>query len=50
MEDCHYLAVRNPGADDGLWKIEGKRQVIYAKAHLSVRDRIKAAYELAGAR
>jgi hypothetical protein len=40
--------VRNPDADDGLWKIHGKRQVIYAKAELSPRDQYAAAGRLVG--
>jgi hypothetical protein len=48
LEACGYVAVRNDGAKDGHWKVNGKRQVIYAKAELSIRDRIAAAYELAG--
>jgi predicted aminopeptidase len=39
--------IRNPAAKDGHWKVNGKRQVIYAKAKLSVRDRFIAAYERA---
>jgi hypothetical protein len=31
MEKCGYIPVRNDAAEDGLWKIEGKRQVIYVK-------------------
>jgi hypothetical protein len=42
MEGAGYVSVRNDTADDGLWKIEGKRQVVYAKAELSLRDRIAA--------
>jgi hypothetical protein len=57
MEKCKYVPVRNSNADDGLWKIwkivrsgqkTGSRQVIYAKATLSPRDRLAAAEELAG--
>jgi hypothetical protein len=43
MEQCGYSPVRNPDADDGLWKIKGKRQAIYAKVTLSLRDQIEAA-------
>jgi hypothetical protein len=43
MEQCHYVPVRNDTAKDGLWKLDGARQVIYAKASLSVRDRFSAA-------
>jgi hypothetical protein len=28
---------------DGLWKIRGARQVVYARADLSIRDRLAAA-------
>jgi hypothetical protein len=31
--------VRNEGADDGLWKLGERRQVVYAKSALSVRER-----------
>jgi hypothetical protein len=47
LEDCGYVAVRNDKAKDGLWKMAGGRQVIYARADLSVRDRIIAAKRLA---
>ena len=44
LEQCGYVPVRNPSAPgDGLWKISGKRQAIYAKAALGVREQIKAA-------
>jgi hypothetical protein len=46
LESCGYVAVRNAAAKDGLWKMLGGRQVIYAKADLSVRDRIIAAEKL----
>ncbi len=46
FEQCSYVPVRNDAADDGLWTIDGKRQVIYAKASLSLRDRMAAAREL----
>jgi hypothetical protein len=48
LESCGYVAVRNDHAKDGLWKALGKRQVIYAKAELALRDRISAAQEVAG--
>ncbi len=35
-----YVRVRNGAAKDGLWVFEGKRQVVYAKSELSVRERI----------
>jgi hypothetical protein len=42
LEACGYVAVRNENAKDGLWRLQGRRQVIYAKADLSPRDRIVA--------
>jgi hypothetical protein len=46
LESCGYVPVRNDAAKDGLWKIKGARQAIYAKAELSVSDRLKAASAL----
>jgi hypothetical protein len=46
FEQCGYSPVRNDAADDGLWKIGGRRQVVYAKSSLSVADRIRAARKL----
>jgi hypothetical protein len=43
LERCGYVSIRNDTAESGLWKIEGKKQVIYAKSALSIADRIKAA-------
>jgi hypothetical protein len=43
MERCGYAPVRNPDAGDGLWKVEGKRQTVYARATLTPRDQIAAA-------
>jgi hypothetical protein len=34
------VQVRNDAAQDGLWKISGKRQVIYARNDLSAADRL----------
>jgi hypothetical protein len=48
MEAVDYLPVRNPGAKDGQWKIAGKRQTVYARRDLAVRDRIAAAMRLTG--
>jgi hypothetical protein len=42
MESAGYVSVRNDTADDGLWKSDGKRQVIYARNNLPLRDRIAA--------
>jgi hypothetical protein len=46
LEACDYVPVRNDAAKDGLWKIAGRRMVIYAKGQLSVADQIRAAREL----
>jgi hypothetical protein len=43
LEDAGYAPVRNTDAKDGLWKVGGKRQVIYAKATLPPHDRLQAA-------
>jgi hypothetical protein len=46
LERCGYVPVRNPDAADGLWKIAGKRQAIYAKSTLLPRERIAAVGEI----
>jgi hypothetical protein len=38
LEACGYVPLRNPAAEDGLWKVEGRRQAIYAKANLTLQD------------
>jgi hypothetical protein len=43
LENAGYVQVRNDAAQDGLWKIRGKRQVIYARNDLSAAERLKAA-------
>jgi hypothetical protein len=47
MERCGYIPVRSETAKDGLWKISGARQVVYAKSRLTIRDRHVAAREFA---
>jgi len=47
MERCGYVPVRNDDRQDGLWKINGKSQVIYVKKTLPGRDRLAAARRLA---
>jgi hypothetical protein len=42
LETAGYVAVRNPAAKDGQWIIQRKRQAIYARADLCVRDRFIA--------
>lgn len=43
MEAAGYVKVRNEHAGDGLWRIDGHRQAIYARRELSLRDRNAAA-------
>ena len=43
LERCGYVAVKNPERDDGLWKLNGQRQVVYAKANLSNSEAVRAA-------
>jgi hypothetical protein len=43
MERCGYIAFRNPNTDDGLWRINGRRQVLYAKANLTSEQQLQAA-------
>ena len=47
LEACGYVPVRNPDAKDGLWKILGRRQVVYAKDTLGSRERLAAVLPLA---
>lgn len=48
LEACGYAGVRNRGRADGLWIVNGKRQVIYARHDLCERDRLQAAQRLIG--
>jgi len=48
MQSAGYVPVRNDCARDGLWKIDGRRQVVYGRHDLSLRDRLAAARELGG--
>jgi hypothetical protein len=43
LESAGYVPVRNDGAEDGLWKLGTRRQVIYAKRGMAPRDRFAAA-------
>src|SRR5262245_54269577 len=49
LEHRGYVSVKNPDAQDGVWKIKGDRQRIYARAALSPERRAAAAKALAGA-
>ena len=46
LENCGYVSVRSE-SKDGLWIVDHKRQAIYAKTSLTIRDRVGAARELA---
>ena len=48
LQRCGYVAVRNPEAQQsgGLWKINSKRQVIYARIELAPAQRLAAARAL----
>ena len=46
LERCGYAPVRNDYTDDGLFKVGGKRQVIYARSALTLSERLKAARAL----
>lgn len=46
LERVGYVPVRNPDADDGLFKICGKRQAVYASKKLTLADQIKAARQI----
>ena len=46
LEGAGYEPVRNPAAKDGYFVVNGKRQPVYVKSTLSVRDRHQAAARL----
>ena len=43
LEAAGYIAVRNPAAKDGYWRLEGRRQAVYARYDLPLRDQLAAA-------
>lgn len=43
LERVGYAPVRNPDAEDGLFKVGGKRQTVYAQRALLVSSQIRAA-------
>jgi hypothetical protein len=47
--ECGYVPVRNDAAKDGLWVVNKRRQVVYAKADLSLKEQIQLAKALADA-
>jgi hypothetical protein len=44
--DGDYVSVRNLNAKDGLWKVRGARQVIYAKIGLAAEEQSAAIKQL----
>ena len=48
LEECGYAPVHNPDAKDGLWKLKGRRQVVYGRSELSLGDQLAAAERLTG--
>jgi Family of unknown function (DUF5906) len=46
FETCGYVPIRNPNADDGLWKLGSRRVVVYGKASLSFHEQLAAARDL----
>ena len=43
LEECGYTPVRNPHAKDGLWKINGRRQAVYAQSSMTPREQMEQA-------
>jgi hypothetical protein len=43
LERVGYVPVRNPDAGDGLFKVGGRRQAIYARKALNLADQVRAA-------
>jgi hypothetical protein len=46
MERCHYAPVHNPESEQGLWVIDGARQMVYAQTALSRDEQVRAARKL----
>ena len=47
LETAGYIPVRNDAASDGLWKVGDRRQAIYGRRDLTLRERIEAAAKVA---
>ena len=43
LAECDYEPVTNPDAKDGLWKVGGKRQTVFARRHLTPSAQFTAA-------
>jgi hypothetical protein len=46
FEECGYVAVVNPDADNGLWRIDGVKQMAYAIRSIPAAERLEAARRL----
>jgi hypothetical protein len=46
LEGAGYVQVTNEAAKDGLWKINNRRQAVYARKELPLRDRLAAVNRL----
>ena len=46
LESCGYVQISNTTRKDGLWLVGGSRQMIYAKAELSLKAQFQAAQAL----
>jgi hypothetical protein len=46
LKACEYEPVHSPDREDGLWRTDGGRKMIYVKKGLSTREQIEAAREL----
>lgn len=46
LERVGYVPVRNPDAEDGLFKLSGKRQAVYAKRSLNLAEQVREARKL----
>ena len=43
LERVGYVPVRNPDSDDGLFKVNGKRQAVYGKRSMTLSEQVRAA-------
>jgi hypothetical protein len=43
IAECQYVAIDNPTAKDGLWRIKGRRQTIYVHVDISPEKRVGTA-------
>ena len=47
LEQCGYVPVRNDAREDGLFIVNGRRQVVYALSRLPMSERLRTARTLA---